>query len=156
MEGENVPWPFSVISIVLVCAAIWYFAIYDGDTPPPAPQHSPAVAQKSPPEAEHKPLYPYPDGFDRSAETQNERKAFIDELKSKGVFSRVRSSDVGVFVDTGPRWASLMHTDKADFASAVLAYYWAKDPDHYKLTIVDGYTGKYAGGYSVALGLHLN
>ena len=92
---------------------------------------------------------------DRSPQTQEKRKRFIEKLIAMRVFTKLETPGNLARIHTGPRWQFATFHERQKFVSVVSAYagdekYW------YLVAVYDGRTNRPIGQYSTMRGLQLD
>lgn len=90
--------------------------------------------------------------IDRSAATQAKRKAFIEKLIAKGVFSKIETPGNLPRAWVRPAFYALDYDTKKSFCNAVLTYYYAQDSRYDILRLFDSRTNKEVGKFSFVTG----
>lgn len=90
-----------------------------------------------------------------NADAQSDRKKFIDQLISQGVFKKVDVVDSVPYAWATPVFKSLDFQTKTNCLSVVYGYYITENPDYDVLIIVDSVTGGTMGEYKKTGGLKL-
>ena len=90
-----------------------------------------------------------------NADAQSDRKKFIDQLISQGIFKKVDVVDNVPYAWATPVFKSLDFQTKTNCLSVVYGYYITENPDYDVLVIVDSTTGSPLGEYKKTGGLKL-
>ena len=90
-----------------------------------------------------------------NADAQSDRKKFIDQLISQGIFKKVDVADNVPQAWATPVFNSLDFQTKTNCLSVVYGYYITENPDYDVLVIMDSTTGHRLGEYKKTGGLKL-
>ena len=89
------------------------------------------------------------------ADAQGDRKKFIDQLISQGIFQKIEVAGDLPYLYVTAVFKSLDFQTKANCVSVAYGYYSAQNPAYDVLVILDGPTGARLGEYVKGSGLKL-
>lgn len=130
MRQHGTPWYASVIVVVgLIAGAIWLL------------NQAPSCESSEPKKR--------PATIDKNPSMQAERKALINELIGRGIFTKVERGASIPKIWVTRQFMALPFKDKEGFVSVVYAYYFDGSEEHAQVQIKDALSGKVLGNYAV-------
>ena len=94
--------------------------------------------------------------IDKSDGMQSKREALINELKQRGIVTKITANDHAVRVSVSPSFYALDFDAKQSMISAIFAYHLAQNPNIGFARVLDSRTNKEIGKFDTTMGLSLD